>query len=172
MKRRSLGIGCAILLLLPLAAVAALALRYGIVRTTEPVAPAHRANGLVLELDNWSNAPPTRVRGLVHDLDYPDLSRVRGRLTATAAGVDPKTFRISARALAQPDSLVLLDCYEPTPDAACITVFGVPPGTLANGLEFTVTGEGDNGPRSFTHVFRFEKRTTYSLVWWEGLMGI
>jgi len=157
-------------LLLPAAAIAAVALP--IVRTTEPATPQHRANGLSLAFDNWSPPSNAKENFLIFDTVYPDLTLVRGRLNASAPEIDPKAFRISARPLARPGAVQRLDCYQPTPDRTCIVVIELEPGDLASGLEVTVTGDGALQSRSFTHVFRFAPRTSYSSLWWDALMGV
>ncbi|AQR72696.1 hypothetical protein [Sphingomonas sp. LM7] len=167
MRRRIIiGVGCAIFLL-PIAAVA-----LPLVRTSEPATQPHYAKGLKLELDNWSDPPASVRSGWTIGVDYPDLQRVRAYLTATTGGVDPKSFKITARALAHPHDVQAPECYAPTPDPACIVVIDLQPGDLASGLEVTITGQGALKSRSFTRVFQFERRTTYSSLWWEAMVGV
>lgn len=157
----------ALLVGLPLTAAAAIAAPYGIVRTVQPETSPITAGALTVEIDNWTNPPPT-TGTWVYETHYRDLDRVRGHLTSTDPAIDPRSYRITTRVPGQ-SAVMAAPCYEPTPDAFCIFIVQLPNGT-ANGLEVTVHDK--SGKQILSHVFRFEERTRYSSALWEGWMGI
>ncbi|NIJ18952.1 hypothetical protein FHS95_000621 [Sphingomonas naasensis] len=171
--------GCFGLVGLPVLAVSGLLLSQGVVRTTEPVSAPASAHGLTLDLRHWTDliekVPPD---SWLHDVAYSDRARINGRF-AGGRGTDVAAFELRVRAGGTGAAPQIVTCEKSAPDAVtpnvddvCHFVVDLSPRTLRDPIEVSVIGKGPEARRSFTHIFRFERRTHYSLAWWEAVMGI
>jgi hypothetical protein len=171
--------GCLGLVALPILAVSGLILSLGIVRTTEPVSKPASVHGLTLDVKSWSDPIEKRPGdSWVHDVSYSDKARINGRLSGNGK-TDVAAFELRIRAGGTTDAPQIVACEksqptEVTPDVddVCHFVVDLSPQTLRDPIEVLVVGKGPEAGRSFTHTFRFQRQTSYSLAWWEAVMGI
>ena len=171
--------GCLALVIAPIVVVGGLIVSQGIVRTSEPISEPVSVHQLTLDLRHWSDPiEKQRDDAWLHDVAYSDKARVNGRFSGTGK-TNVADFRIQVRSVNDSAPAQLADCQKSAPDAmtsniddVCHFVIDLSPNTLRDPIEIKVVGVGAEKRRSFTHTFRFTRQTSYSLAWWEGIMGI
>lgn len=171
--------GCLGLVIAPILLLSGFVVSQGVVRTSEPIAEPVTLNGLTLHLRHWNEPIEKRHDDAwLHDLAYSDKARINGRFSATGK-TNVADFQIQVRSTKASAPPHLADCEKSAPDAltsyiddVCYFVVDLSPATLRDPIEIKVVGVGAENHRSFTRVFRFKRQTSYSLAWWEALMGI
>lgn len=181
MMPSAIACGCLALVIAPIAAVGGIIVAQGVVRTSEPVSEPASAHQLKLDLTHWNDPIEKRNDDAwLHELSYSDRARVNGYFRGDGR-TDVAAFQLRVRASGndpeKPWTLVnceksVPDPITPNTDNACHFVIDLSPSTLRDPIEVAVTGTGPEAKRSFSHVFRFRRQTSYSLAWWEALMGI